>query len=257
MPSSKLALVLLFGAALAPAAARGDGPAPAPAPAVPHEADAVKFMHELQDTIAKQTDDQALASIKQLVAFWKDATDKDSTTAPMPGLVAWYARRKIPAVSAAGIGGLADIGKGEGTRNLLQILDTFLDRDGATATTTAQTFAALKKVADPDPAVVKTLLKYLFYKDDSVIAKAADTLGGYATAPGDLRKELFEELLRNFEGLAAEARKAANKSAANKWGIVGGSVDGALGALAHQSFTDPAAARKWLNEHHRDPAAWS
>jgi len=266
MKSTTLALVLAVLAAGPAASSFADGTtAPPPAPTAPvsptHDPDAVKFMHNLQDTIEKQTDADALAAIKQLVAFWKDPAVKDSTKAPMPGLVAWYARRKVVPVATAGIQGLAEIGKGEGSKNLVIVLGDLIDRDPPTPQMTAAVFAALKRVADPDSAVIKTLLKLFNYKDDAIVAKAADTLGGYKDAKVELRKDLFDELLKTFEGLSSEAhsapgKAAANKSALNKWGTVGGSVVGAMGALAHQSFADMPAARKWLNDHHRDPDAW-
>jgi hypothetical protein len=249
------------GTTTAPPAPTAPGAPTAPVPPT-HDPDAVKFMHNLQETIEKQTDADAIASIKQLVAYWKDPAVKDSTKAPMPGLVAWYARRKIPAVGTAGISGLADIGKGEGSKNLVIVLGDLLDRDPPTPQMTAAVFAALKRVADTDGTVIKTLLKLFNYKDDTIVAKAADTLGGYKDAKVELRKDLFEELLKTFEGLSSEAHSSAgkgttpNKSAINKWGVVGGSVLSAMGQLSHQQFADMPAARKWLNEHHRDPDAW-
>jgi hypothetical protein len=267
MKSAMFALVLAVSVAGPAVSSYADGTPPTtpPAPTGPvapaHDPDAVKFMHTLQETIEKQTDAEMQASIKQLVAYWKDPAVKDATKAPMPGLVAWYGRRKSVPVAMAGISGLADIGKGEGSKNLLLLLGDFLDHDPPTPQSLNAVFAALKRVADPDSTVVKTLLKLFNYKDDAVVAKAAETLGGYAAAPGDLRKSLFEELLKTFEGLASEAhappgKGTANKSAVNKWNVVGGSVVGAMGALAHAQFADMPAAREWLNKHHRDPDAW-
>jgi hypothetical protein len=266
MKSTMRILVLAVLAAGPAASSFADGaPTAPPAPTAPvaptHDPDAVKFMHDLQSTIEKQSDAEALASIKQLVTFWKDPAVKDSTKAPMPGLLAWYGRRKSVPVAMAGISGLVDVGKGEGTRNLLTLLGDFLDHDPPTPQSLNAVFAALKRLADPDGSVIKTLLKLFNYKDDAVVAKAADTLGGYKDAKVELRKDLFDELLKTFEGLSSEAHSppgkgATNKSALNKWGVVGGSVVGAMGALAHQTFADMPAARKWLNEHHRDPDAW-
>ena len=270
MKPTMLALVLAVSVLGLAASSFADGTPPAPpsAPAAPvapiHDPDAVKFMHNLQDTIEKQTDADALAAVKQLVAYWKDPAVKDSTKQPMPGLVAWYARRKVVPVAMAGISGLADIGKGEGSKHLLVVLGDLLDRDPPTPQMTAAVFSALKRVADPDSAAIKPLLKLFNYKDDTIVAKAIDTLGGYKDAPVDLRKDLFQELLKTFEPLASEAHSStapgkaatANKSALNKWGVVGGPVLSSMGALAHTSFADMPAARKWINDHHRDPDAW-
>ena len=263
-----LALVLFAVAATHVASSFADGTAPAPArspasaqPVAPtHDPDAVTFLRTLEATISKQTNDEEIASIKTLVGFWKDPAVKDETKKPIPGLVAWYARRKSTPVALAGIAGLADIGPGEGAQNLVALLGSVLGRDDAAPEVVAGVFAALKKVADPDPAVTDALVKLLVNKDNLVVAKAADTLGGYGAAPGDVRRDLLEQLIRSFEGVASQAqsqpKKAPNRTAMNKWATVGSAVVGAMNALAHQSFTDPAAARRWFNEHHRDADLW-
>lgn len=252
-------LALCLAAAGPAVSASGDGTPPAP-PVVPvpptHDPDAVKFLAALGDKIATQPEDEALASIKQLVAFWKDPAVKDATKEPMPGLLARFAKRKDSPVALAAVAGLADIGKGAGSKNLLVVLDALLERDDLDTDVTKAVFAALKKLADPDEAVVKALLKLFHYKDDGVVAKAAETIGGYRDAPADLRRSLFEDVLKSFEGVESESKRPANKAAFNRWSIVGGAVGDALVALAHRSFTDLAAARQWFNDHHKDDAAW-
>jgi len=250
-------LVLAGGPAMA---SPGDGAPPPAAVAPTHDPDAVKFLRALQDSIQRQTDDESVATIKKLVAYWKDPAVKDETKKPIPGLVAWYARRKTVAVALAGVAGLADIGKGEGARNLVAVLDAALERDDASSDVTAAAFAALKRVADPDASVTGALVKLLLHKDDAVVARAADALGGYVGAPAEVRRDLFQDLLRNFEGLASQAQtttKGVNKSALNKWTAVGAAVLGAMNALSHQQLPTMAAARQWFNKHHENLDAWT
>lgn len=248
--------VLAAGLAAVPAGpARADDPPPAAA-APSHDADLAQYLKTLEPQIRSQTDEQSVASVKALLDFWKDPAVSADARKPIPGLVAHYAERRSAPVAMAGIAGLGEIGKGEGARHLLGVVDAALSRKEPPAEILAAAFAALKKAADPAEPVTKSLTKLLQYKDDHVIAQAADALGGYGAAPGDVRKDVFEELLKDFEGVASEARKPGNKSALNKWNVVGSSVMGALGSVAHQSFADPAAARKWFNDHRRDVAAW-
>jgi hypothetical protein len=252
-----LSVVVLAGGPVT--ASAGDGAPPAAA-TTSHDPDAVQYLRALEGAIQRQTDDEAAASVKKLVVFWKDPTVKDATKKPIPGLVAWYARRKAPAVALAGIDGLADIGKGEGAQNLVAVLDVALEHDDTPAQVTAAVFAALKKVADPDPAVTGAIVKLFLHRDNAVVAKAADTFGGYGAAPAEARRGLFETMLRNFEGLASQAQatgKAANKSAQTKWVAVGGAVLGAMNALSHQQLGTIAAARQWFNDHHKNLDAWT
>jgi len=230
-----------------------------------HDPDAVAYLKALEDAIQKQTDEQAVASVKRLVGYWKDATVKAETKKPIPGLVAWYARRKTADVALAGVAGLGDIGKGEGAKQLVAVLDAVLVKDDSKpdelgAAVTDAVFATLKKVADPDAAVTAPIVKLFVHPNDAVVAKAADVFGGYGKAPVDVRRELFEQMLRSFEGVASQAQAApknvVNKSALNKWSVIGGGVMGAMTALSRQSFETMAAARAWFNDHKKDVADW-
>ena len=84
--------------------------------------------------------------------------------------------------------------------------------------------------------------------------------GGYGKAPADVRRDLFEELLKSFEGVASNAqappKNVVNKSAQNKWSVINGGVMGAMTALSRQSFETMASARAWFNDHKKDLADW-
>jgi hypothetical protein len=227
--------------------------------ASPHDAQAVDFLRALETTIQKQSDEEAVTSVKRLVALWKDPGVRAETKKPIPGLVAWYARRKPVVVALAGIEGLADIGKGEGATNLVAVMNVLLDREGAPEEPRKAVFAALKKVADPDPAVTSALVKLFVHKDDAVAALAADAVGGYRDAPVALRRDLFEELLKRFEGLESTAiasGKIAVRSEMEKWAVLRVPVMESMGALAKHPFATMAEARKWFNDHKKDAAAW-
>jgi hypothetical protein len=252
-----LALLVLAGG---PAMASPGVGAPPPAVTVTDDPDAVQYLRLLEGSIQKQTEDEAVAGVKNLLIYWKDPTVKEETKKEIPGLLAWYARRKDPTVALAGIRALEDVGKGEGAQNLVAVLAVVLDRDDTPSAVTAAVFAALKRVADPDPAVTEPLVKLFVYRDNAVVAKVADVFAGYGDAAPDVRRHLFEELLRSFEGVASQAQataKGANKSALSKWVAVGGSVLGAMNALSHQQLVTMAAARRWFNDHHRSSNAWN
>lgn len=263
-----LALLALAGGP-ATAALADDVPPVVPVtpvvPPVSHDPEAVEYLKTLEGVIQKQTEAESLSSIRQLVAFWKDAAVKAETKKPIPGLVAWYARRKVEGVALAGVAGLADIGKGEGAKNLVAVLDAVLVKDDSKpdeigAVVTDAVFAALKQVADPDASVTTPIVKLFLHPNDAVVAKAADVFAGYGKAPTAVRRDLFEEMLRSFEGVASQAQAAAkgvNKSALNKWVAVGSAVMGSIDALSHQRFATMAAAREWFNEHKNKIDAWT
>jgi len=254
-----IAGLVLVLAAVGPAAfALADDVPPAPVVPVPptHDPDAVKYLQGLADKIDKQVAEEAIPTVKTLVNYWQDPAVKAETKAPIPGLVARYGKRKEAPVALAAVKGLEEIGKSEGSKNLLVVLDALLDRSDFDGDVTKAVFASLKRLADPDEAVVKALLKLFHYKDDAVVAKAVEAIGGYGAAPFELRKSLFEEVLKSFEGVESESHRPTNKAAFNRWSVVSGSVMPAVTALGHQSFTDLAAARQWFNDHSKDADAW-
>src|SRR6188768_2645306 len=96
MKRAILVLVLSL-AAVGPAAfVLADDVPPAPVVPVPptHDPDAVKFLQGLADRIEKQTAEEALPTVKTLVAYWKDPAVKAETKAPIPALLARYGKRK-------------------------------------------------------------------------------------------------------------------------------------------------------------------
>ena len=259
MKCATLVLVLSLAAG-GPAASVFADDVPPAAPAVPvpptHDPDAAKFLTGLADKIEKQAAEEAIPTIKTLVNYWKDPAVKTETKAPIPGLIARYGKRKDAPVALAAVAALEEIGKGDGSKNLVVVLEALLDRGDLDSEVTKAVFGSLKRLADPEEAVVKVLTKLFHFKDDTVVAQAVDAIGGYGAAPFELRRSLFEEVMKSFEGVESESHRPANKAAFNRWSVVGGSVLSAITALGHRSVTDLAAARQWFNDHSKDADAW-
>ena len=117
-------------------------------------------------------------------------------------------------------------------------------------------FRALKLVADPGKNTVSALVKYLRNKSDDVIAKSLDAMAGYGKAPGKVRKQLMEEVIKQTEGLYSAAQSNANTSQRRKWNIIQTSAKSALRALSGRKFANPAEARAWFNDNKKNKALW-
>lgn len=116
---------------------------------------------------------------------------------------------------------------------------------------------SLGKLQSSAPAAVKTLTDLLKNNDDTIVARAARAIAGYAGAPGKIRTKLFEEVLKASEGPYSQAQQQ-NERQKRKWNII---KDDSLEALNKLSvppntgkFTDPTQARAWFNDNKK--ASW-
>lgn len=233
----------------------GSGDSSAPSKASPDE-EAAKYVETVATSRAGQSDGDAVTSIGKLLGYWKNASVSAATKQPIPGLVAWYAKRKSATVAIAGMNALGAIGKGPGAKNLASVLDALLADKNSSPDLIAAALSGLKAAADPDPPVLAPVIAAMANKDKQIASKAIDVFGAFDAAPVAARKHLFDLLVVAFDAMAGAATKADDKDAADKWAALASPAAGALGALAHQSFADLAAAHKWASEHGGDNIAW-
>jgi hypothetical protein len=225
----------------------------APTPGAPKDAEAAQYLKDLKPQIGKQADAEAKASIKKLVAIWKDKDVTAATKKPVPDLLEAYARLdKQTLIAVDAIDALGDLGPEEGAGPVLSLLDRALKAKDPPVDIYGSCLRSLKKLADPRKATVGKLIDLLRNKADDVVAKAADAMGGYKDSPGKVRKELIEELIKNTEGTFSQSKDPKNATQVSKWRIIQFSVLGSLKALSGQDFKDPEEARRWFNEHKKD-----
>ncbi len=242
------ATMVFLAAASAAWAAPDGGAAP---PAAGKDAAAAEFIKEVQAKFGKQSDQEEKDAVKKLVEFWKDKDVSEATKKPTPDVLGRYAREEKTAVATDAIDALGELGV-VGAQPVLEALDKTLKAKDPSVDVYKHAFDALKKIADPKPTTTKALVDYLKFKTDEVVGKAAEAMGGYKSAPGKVRKMLFEEILKQTEGVASGAKSAKNAAQVHKWQVIGGAVVGSLNALSGQSLKDPEEARKWFNDHKGD-----
>lgn len=250
-----VALVLavpLSGAALAD----GDGGAPPKAPDAPKELTkdeaAAKYLKETGSQLSKMADQDAKAAIKKLLELWKDKELGDDTKKPIPGLLEKFGRNDKTLVAIDAIDALGELGGPAGAPSVLGILEHSLKAKDPSVDIYGSCLRALEKLADTKASTLKTLQDLLKHSKDDVVGKAAHTLAGYKEAPGKVRRDLLEELIKSTEGTCAKARDAKNANDVRKWNIIQGGVMLAANALSGQKFKDVQEARTWFNEHKKD-----
>ena len=247
------ASLAVAGAAWAGPDGAGGAAGGANPPATPptKDAEAATFLKELPPLMAKQSDEDARKAIARLQEIWKDKEVTDATKKPVPEILEKYGKDGKSMVASIAIEALGGLGPAGGPP-LMDLLDRALKAKEPSAETYGNCLRAIKKAADPRPATVKGLLELLKYKLDDVVAKAADAISGYKDAPGKVRREMLEEVIKQSEGVFSSSKDAKNGSAVTKWRIIQGSVLSALNALSGQQFADPSAARAWFNDHKKD-----
>lgn len=240
-------------AASAPALAQDPPPTPPTEEAPTKDEVTAQYLKELKAKQGKQPDGDAQASIKRLVEIWKDKEVSDATKKPVPDLLEKYARDdKKVLIAVAAIDAFAEIGPDEGAKPVLGILDKALGAKEPSVDLYGTCLRALKRMADQKKSTVEELIKLLKHKEDDVAAKAADAMVGYKGAPGRIRKEMLEELIKNTEGVFSAQASTPTGPQARRWNIIQHSVMEALKALSGQTFKDPQEARKWFNDHKKD-----
>lgn len=253
---TRLSATLLFAGALAaPVAALGqDGGAPTPPaqpPAPTKDQLAVQYLKEVKAKASKMADPDAKAAIKKLVEMWKDKELAEETKKPIPDLLEQFGREDKTLVAIDAIDALGELGA-VGAPPALRILERSLKAKEPSVDIYGSCLRALKKVADQKKGTVGSLVDLLKHNSPDVVGKAADAIGGYKEAPGKLRRELLEEVIKATEGTCSQAKDPKNSGQVRKWNIIQTSVMNAINGLSGQKFKDVQEARQWFNEHKKD-----
>ena len=244
-------LALADGAGTPPQNPPAGGTPPADA-APSKDAAAVQYLKDLKAQLSKIADNDAKVAIKKMVEMWKDKELTEDTKKPIPDLLEHFGKDDKSLVAIEAIPALAELGPAEGAQPVLRILDRALKAKDPSVDIYGSCLSALKRLADTKASTVKQLTDLLKSKYDDVVSKAADAIGGYKDAPGKVRKELLEELIKSTEGTSAQAADPKNSGQVRKWNIIQTNVMAALKALSGQQFKDVAEARKWFNAHKKD-----
>ena len=216
------------------------------------DAAAAQYLKDLKGQLAKMADADAKAAIKKLVEIWKDKDVTEETKKAVPDLLEHFGKDEKALVAIDAIDGLGEIGAAEGSPPVLRILDRSLKGKDPSVDIYGSCLRAMKKLADTKASTIKALTDLLKNKYDDVVGKAADAMAGYKDAPGKVRRDLLEELIKSTEGTAAQAKDPKNSGQVRKWNIIQTNVMAALKALSGQGFKDVAEARQWFNAHKKD-----
>ncbi len=220
-------------------------------------ADAADYLKNLKKKLSKMPGVTAIATATKLGTMWNDEKLTEDTKSPIPGYLQKIASNKDNKAKVAGIKTLAMLGPEHATKTITKQLGKALKSKKPAKAVWKACLTALGSMADPGKTAVKTVSDLLKYKDYDVINAAAHAIAGYENAPGKLRKQLFEDVIKQSEGTYS-GFKANDNNLKTKWNVIGGGVMKALKRLSgKKNLTDPTAARAYLNDTKKDRKAWA
>jgi hypothetical protein len=107
------------------------------------------------------------------------------------------------------------------------------------------------------PSTVKFLLDKLKDKDDSIVADTITALGNFTKAKEDVRKEIIDKLVKEFnsaQGQAADATTPQGKAAKDRYDLIAPAMIDTLQRLSSQSaLRDPREWEKWWQNNKKKP----
>jgi hypothetical protein len=206
------------------------------------------YAKEFKKDYKKMSEGDVLAGIDKLVAFYKDEkVDEKSVRKELLSAL-------IKAASLHDDVVIVHLMEkcGEMDEEVVQIVLVTLKRELAQKVPKEKIYeaalAALGKLHVENRRVTKEITDLLNNKDFSVIAAAVRAIAGYASAGGEIRKELFEEVLKSSEGVYSSAENN-DPNMKKKWNVIGQDVKETLVKLAGVPLDNPSVARQWFNEN--------
>ncbi len=102
----------------------------------------------------------------------------------------------------------------------------------------------------------KELVDLLDYKDEGVIAAAGNALAQFGDAPGAIRRDCVEVLVKRLESYHNRASNLEDTTSARIYGVVREPMIRALSVLTGQNLRDPLDWTKWWNNNKNDRSLW-
>ena len=100
------------------------------------------------------------------------------------------------------------------------------------------------------------LTDLLDYKDELVIAAAGEALAQFGGAPGKVRRDCTETLVKRLESYHNASTNYEDTNAIRIFRQVKDPMIRALTALTGQSFRDPVEWTRWWNDNKKDKELW-
>lgn len=209
------------------------------------------FLENYESTLSKMTDEDAIAGLGKMKGWYLDKTMPEEAKKSIVkcfGNKVIKVRGREPYLEAAAKA-LGEMGDEELVPMLQYIVDSAMKPKVPIFSVTRAGLMAMGKIASTKAGNVKFITDLLRGKDE-FIADAARALAGYEKAPGNLRRDLVEELLKMSSGVFSSS-EANDSNAKKRWNTWGSDVLEAIEKLTRVKKANPTEYGVWFRN--KDP----
>ena len=209
------------------------------------------FIENYESTLAKMTEEDAIAGLGRMKSWY---VAKDMPEEAKKLIFKCFGNKVIKvrgkeAYLEAAAKAMGEMGDEEMVPLLQYVVDSAMKPKVPIFAVTRAGLMAMGKIASPKATNVKFITDLLRGKDE-FIADAARALAGYEKAPGTLRRDLVEELLKMSSGVFSSS-EANDSNAKKRWNTWGSDVLEAIEKLSRVKKANPTEYGVWFRN--KDP----
>jgi len=204
------------------------------------------FVESYESNLSKMTDEDAIAGLNKMKAWFvaKDMPeDAKKAIVKCFGAKVIRVRGKEPYLEAAAKA-LGEMGDEDLVPLLQYLVDGAMKPKVPVFSVTRAGLLAMGKIASTKPGNVKFITDLLRGKDE-FISDTARALAGYEKAPGALRRELVDDLIKMSSGVWSSS-EANDSNAKKKWNTWGSDVLEAIEKLSRVKKANPVEYGVWF-----------
>jgi HEAT repeat protein len=200
-------------------------------------------------------DTEAVAVIDELLQEFSKCGPKDRQAVVKTLSKSFEQRRMVPEGEALNnklfIASAVALGK-MGPESV-DVLTTWIDHKNHRKDLALQ-YRLIKSLGETkDKRAIKLLKNLLLHKENALISAAAESLGEYAGADLETRKDAFEALLKTLmEAKGNKDSDTNNTIAREKYDVIGAPIITSLGKLSKHDERVPEEWQKWWNKNKKD-----
>lgn len=242
--SAWLAFVLAFPvlafAAPVPAFAADETP-----PSVDEQA--ADFVKEFKKNARKLSEGELIQGVDKLAEYYKSPEVEEKTKKDVLEGIEKACGVREATVIVHVLRTCGDLGE-ETLKIVLPVVSKEVDAKEPRVEVYEEGLKSLGKIHSENKLAIKILTDLLKHNEPTIVMHAIRALGGYAPASGEVRKELFEEVLKASEGTYS-ASQGTDQNAKRKWNVIGDDVKETLTKLSGVAIETPVQARSWFNDN--------
>ncbi len=207
-----------------------------------------ELLQGLEDQVKKKDDEKAISILGELTDRFPKMTEEEQKKV-VKDTSKVLGRNRPEGEDDLFVAAVQSLGKmgPEGAKSLTTaIKGTVKKRFPALAT------ALIALSAGKDPAHVPVIEEHLVHSEALIVAASAEALGAYGEQPEPMRKQIVEELVKTYAGIAATAAARPKEPVfGQRLSKIDKPMKNALSKLTGQTFDNATDWERWYNKNKR------